>query len=215
MSFVFLDDQASGEQFVFRDPETIITAYHQKEIAAAFQAITAAQEQGKWLAGSIAYDLGHALEQKFDTRSTRPLIEMGVFNAPETAPPVDWLYTRKIPKLYFEPSWSEAEYLRRFDIIQQYFRDGDCYQVNLTFPMTTKSAATPTHLYAAFRRRQPGRYGAIVDLTDVKLVSFSPELFFDKRGAKMRMRPMKGTRPRGEDDAAILAEMRAEPKSQA
>ena len=84
--------------------------------------------------------------------------------------------------------------------------------------MFAKSPATPAQIYAAFRRRQPGRYGGVVSLGGPDIVSFSPELFFERKGQNMRMRPMKGTRPRlpdAEADAALLAEMQAEPKSRA
>jgi len=215
MSFVFLDDQGSGKHMVFRHPQRIITARHRDDLPAAFAAIETAQADGKWLAGTLAYELGHALEDKFSPPDAALLIELGVFDAPEDHAPIDWLYTRDIPELNFQPLWSEQDYLKRFERVQKYLREGDCYQVNLTFPMTTQSDVSLTQLYAAFRRQQPGRYGAIVNLGETSHVSFSPELFFEKRGQTLRMRPMKGTRPRGENDAQILAEMRAEPKSQA
>jgi len=217
MGFVLLDDQGTGKQFVFQNPETVITADCPKDLEAAFTAIEAAQDAGKWLAGWMSYDLGRALEPRF-TPPEGPLIRLGVFGAPGNYPPADWLYTRDVPALDFKPSWTEADYLRRFTAVQNYLQAGDCYQVNLTFPMFAKSAATPTQIYAAFRQRQPGRYGAVVSLGGADIVSFSPELFFQRTGKNMRMRPMKGTRPRAENsvlDAALLAEMRAEPKSQA
>ncbi len=217
MKFVLLDDQGTGEQFVFRNPTSLITAESRDDLPCTFAKIEAAQADGKWLAGWISYELGHALEKRFDTPDT-PLLQLGVFEAPSDTPPVDWLYTRNIPELNFQPKWTEAEYLSRFNRVQDYLKSGDCYQVNLTFPMFARSAATATEIYAAFRRRQPGRYGAIVSLGNTEIVSFSPELFFERKGRHMRMRPMKGTRPRSHDpiaDAALLADMQAEPKSRA
>ena len=221
MRFVLLDDQGTGQQFVFRNPEQIITANRREDLPRAFAEITAAQDNGKWLAGSMSYELGHALERRFDAPKDQahlPLIQLGVFDTPSDHPPADWLYTRDVPQLEFAPSWSEADYLSRFEIVQDYLKSGDCYQVNLTFPMFAKSGASPSQIYAAFRRRQPGRYGAVVSLGGADIVSFSPELFFERKGQEMRMRPMKGTRPRSPDaaaDAALLAEMQAEPKSRA
>lgn len=217
MTFVLLDDQGTGEQFVFRNPVKLITANARDELPQAFAEIEAAQIGDKWLAGWMSYELGHALEPKFDAPNT-PLVQLGVFDAPSDTPPVEWLYTRAIPELNFEPSWTEAEYLSRFHHVQDYLRSGDCYQVNLTFPMFAEGNASASQIYAAFRRRQPGRYGAIVSLGETEIVSFSPELFFERKGQNMRMRPMKGTRPRSSDpiaDAALLAEMQAEPKSRA
>ncbi len=220
MAYVLLDDQGSGQQRLFRNPDYIITAQTRAELPAAFAAIEAAQAAGKWLAGLMSYEFGHALEPHFDALESisGPLLRFGVFNAPDMAPPVKHLYTRDVPELNFKPSWTEGDYLTRFDRVRQYLEAGDCYQVNLTFPMFAQSDATAAQIYAAFRRRQPGRYGAVVSLGETEIVSFSPELFFERRGQNMRMRPMKGTRPRKSDDkedAAIRAEMRAEPKSQA
>jgi len=217
MRYVLLDDQGTGKQFVFLNPERIITAHRREDLPRAFAEIEAAQADGKWLAGHLAYELGHALETKFEAPET-PLLQLGVFQNPTDHPPVDWLYTRDIPDLKFEPHWSEAEYLSRFNAVKNYLKSGDCYQVNLTFPMFAKSQASPEQIYAAFRRRQPGRYGGIVRLGNTDIISFSPELFFERKGQDMRMRPMKGTRPRLPDakaDAALLAEMHAEPKSRA
>ena len=217
MGYVLLDDQGTGKQFVFRHPERLITAYRRQDLPQAFQKIEAAQSEGKWLAGQLAYELGHALETKFESPKA-PLLQLGVFDAPSDHTPAEWLYTRDIPNLTFKPHWSEAEYLSRFNTVQNYLRAGDCYQVNLTFPMFAKSPATPAQIYAAFRRRQPGRYGGVVSLGGADIVSFSPELFFERKDQNMRMRPMKGTRPRLPDakaDAALLAEMHAEPKSRA
>ena len=217
MSFVLLDDQGTGKQMVFRNPSDIITATSRDELPEAFARIEAAQKGGKWLAGWMSYELGHALETRFSAPKG-PLIRLGLFSSPSDHPPADWLYTRGIPQLEFQPSWTEAEYLKRFDAVQKYLRAGDCYQVNLTFPMTAKSRASAQHIYAAFRRRQPGRYGAVISLGGADIISFSPELFFERRGQHMRMRPMKGTRARSDDaktDADILAQMQAEPKSRA
>lgn len=217
MRFVLLDDQGTGEQFVFRNPERLITAETREDLPRAFAEIEAAQDNGMWMAGWMAYELGHALETGF-TPLHAPLIELGVFGQPSDTPPADWLYTRDIPNLEFNPDWTEVDYLERFNQVQDYLKSGDCYQVNLTFPMFAKSKASAVQLYAAFRRRQPGRYGAIVSLGETEIISFSPELFFEKKGRNMRMRPMKGTRPRSSDpiaDAALLTEMQAEPKSRA
>ena len=219
MSFVLLDDQGTGKQLVFREPNAVITADSRDDLPQAFAQIEAAQKSGKWLAGWMSYDLGRALETYFAAPvSNSPLMRLGVFDTPSGHSPADWLYTRDIPQLDFTPSWTQAEYLNRFDAVQKYLRAGDCYQINLTFPMTAKSGASPRQIYAAFRRRQPGRYGAVVSLGGPDIVSFSPELFFERKGQHMRMRPMKGTRPRSTDaklDAEILAEMQAEPKSRA
>jgi hypothetical protein len=59
------------------------------------------------------------------------------------------------------------------------------------------------------RERQPVRYGGYVAIGGETILSFSPELFFERRGSRVRTRPMKGTAPRGsspqEDEESVLA----------
>jgi len=146
MSYVLLDDQESGRQMLFEDPKYLITAHGREELDAAFVAIESAQAEGYWLAGWTAYELGHALETHFDAPDAAPLIHLGVFDAPKTNVPVETLYTRDVPRLEFLPDWSEDDYLIRFEKLQQYLRSGDCYQINLTFPMQAQSDATPAQI---------------------------------------------------------------------
>ncbi|WP_409433266.1 aminodeoxychorismate synthase component I [Litorimonas sp. RW-G-Af-16] len=216
--FALFDDQTTGRQLYFSDPLEIITITRTQDVAQAFTQIETALAAGHYVAGYFAYELGAALETKLTDLldTSAPLIQIGVFNAPSDTPPVEMLYTAAPPKIDLMPIWSEADYVSRFDTLQAYIEAGDCYQVNLTFPMTGQTYADAAHIFAAFRQRQPGRYGALLSLGGADIISFSPELFFEKSGKDMRMRPMKGTRPRaGNNDQAVAEAMRAEPKSQA
>lgn len=219
--YVLLDDQQTGITRFFSDPIKLIQAHHFEDLESAFESIELAQKSGHYLAGFLSYELGYLLEPSLRDLwrdCEAPLLKLGVFDkAPERAPG-DCLYTAEVPNLKLTPSWSLEDYKARFRKIQDYLQAGDVYQINLTFPMTSKSDAKAHQLYAAFRRTQPGRYGGIVNLDETEIVSFSPELFFEKTDRMMRMRPMKGTRPRLADpisDQALLEQMRSEPKSQA
>ena len=55
------------------------------------------------------------------------------------------------------------------------------------------------------RRAQRGDYSCFVDIGDAQILSASPELFFERRGGRVRARPMKGTAPRGLYPAADAA----------
>jgi len=48
-----------------------------------------------------------------------------------------------------------------------------------------------------FALRQPVTFGGIVALGPETVISLSPEIFFDKSGVDIRVRPMKGTAKRG------------------
>ena len=217
-NYVLLDDQATGRQLYFTRPEAIITAHSIDEIAPAFDAIETAIARGKYIAGYFAYELGLALEQSLQAlfKTPQTLLRLGVFDAPSETPPAEILYNRKSLDIALTPSWSEAEYSARFDRLKSYIAQGDCYQSNLTFTLRGHTQASAEAIFAGLRQNQPGKYGALLKLGGPDIISFSPELFFERIGDDMRMRPMKGTRPRsGEDDMAAAEAMRAEPKSQA
>ena len=101
MSFVLLDDQGTGKQLVFRDPEAIITATSRKDLPQAFAQIEAAQRDGKWLAGWMSYELGYAFETRLYARifndNATSLLRLGICSQPRECPPADCLYTRGIP----------------------------------------------------------------------------------------------------------------------
>jgi para-aminobenzoate synthetase component 1 len=64
--------------------------------------------------------------------------------------------------------------------VLDYIGAGDCYQVNLTFPMEARlEDGTALGLYGALRRTGAVGHGALVDLgVGPVVVSRSPELFF-------------------------------------
>jgi len=195
-NYVLLDDQATGQQLYFTQPESMITAYNIAEVTSAFDAIEAALADGKYIAGYFAYELGFALEPSLQHLLDGPhtLLKLGVFEAPNEAPPPHILYSRQDVDISLTPDWNEAEYIARFDRLKDYIVRGDCYQSNLTFPMRGKTDASAKDIFAAFRQNQPGRYGALLKLGGPEIISFSPELFFERTAQNMRMRPMKGTR---------------------
>jgi len=117
-----------------------------------------------------------------------------------------------------EPDIDRDVYQRRFEQVQQFIRDGDTYQINLTFPLFFRWYGDPLALYRQLRARQKVSYAALIEGTDRTIVSLSPELFLHRRGDLIQTRPMKGTRPRGastEQDRRLAEEMRADPKSRA
>ena len=97
-------------------------------------------------------------------------------------------------------------FARRIDAIHEWIRAGDVYQLNFTFPMRTRIAASPAALYAQLRSRQPVDYCAFIHWQLGRhILSLSPELFFrlEDDGTKRRIttRPMKGTARRGRSTA--------------
>ena len=222
-SYIFLDDQITQKTRFYTDPIDIITIYDSNSIRVAMQKLLHYHGNGYHLAGYLSYELGMHLESKLNVLgseiSDEPLMHFGVFNSFSEHAPIDCLYTSENIDLKLKPSWTEAEYKKKFERTMTYIRQGDAYQVNLTFPMRTTFKKSARTLYSAFRSRQKGSYGGIISLTGgPEIISHSPELFFSKFGKKMTMRPMKGTRPRAktaEADNKLKKNMKLDEKSQA
>lgn len=209
---VRFDRGPAGQRCRFRDPHEVIRADAPEDLPAAFAAITRAQAEGRWLAGFAAYELGYCLTERLapllPEHRDLPLLAFGVYDAPEDLPPP---VSEHAPQIELgEPLWSEARYAEAFETVHDYIGAGDCYQVNLTFPVPVMCDAPPEALYAALSSAGQVPHGADVALAGVRLLSRSPELFFRVEGGKIVTRPMKGTRPRGataEEDAALKADL--------
>src|SRR5260221_2904652 len=102
---------------------------------------------------------------------------------------------------------------------------GDIYQANITHRFRAELPADLDRLslYDALRRRNPATFAAYLDFGEVALLSSSPERFLklrreaDGRGV-VETRPIKGTRPRGQnaaEDAAEAARLLASDKDRA
>ncbi len=110
------------------------------------------------------------------------------------------------------------EYAAAFARIKRYLADGDCYQVNYTQRFSARAAGDPFDAYLRLRRLNPAPFAAFMRLPEAALLSSSPERFIEIRGRAIETRPIKGTRPRGADEAqdnALAAELAASAKDRA
>ena len=213
-TILFRDDVEQHSQ-LFNNPEQLIIIEQASDFEAGFAALEAARRQGKWLAGYFSYEAGFLLEPKLAAllpeQRRVPLICFGVFSEPPAT-----ISAGTQPKdtnaglSNFHAGWSQSDYQQRFDRLHRHLREGDCYQGNLTFPITAHYHGAPEALFDSLSKRQPVRYSAFVHLTSQDkaplILSRSPELFFEvDQNGWIETHPMKGTTPRGatpqEDDA--------------
>jgi Anthranilate/para-aminobenzoate synthases component I len=85
--------------------------------------------------------------------------------------------------------------------IQQYIRQGDVFQVNLSQRQSRKVSSSPEELYEWLRIFNPSPYMGFLRCPDFQLVSASPELLVEQNGSKLATRPIAGTRRRGRSEA--------------
>jgi para-aminobenzoate synthetase/4-amino-4-deoxychorismate lyase len=209
---VLLDD-GPGRQ-VFADPSQIIRADMAVEVPGALAALEAALAAGKHVAGWLGYELGTVLEPKLAglTPANGPLLRLGVFNGPGQAPPAPGrAYAGPL-----RPEWDAAAYGARFAAVKDYIAAGDIYQANLSFRARFAFLGNPRALYEQLRAQSGAPHCGFVDDGMRQILSLSPELFFDLSAAgQLTTRPMKGTTPRGGDDASERAQLSASAKNRA
>ena len=122
------------------------------------------------------------------------------------------------PKVDWSPRVERDEYDRVVARIRELIAAGDTYQVNYTFPLTSSFTEDAYELYRNLSLAQGAPYSAYVDLGRFKVLSLSPELFFERRGNHVVTRPMKGTVKRGrwlEEDRELAQWLAASVKDRA
>lgn len=232
--FVLLDDareDGAADAHIFEKPATIFVARRASEVADVLAAADAEREKtGGTLAGYIAYEAGLALEPRLtglaDKRAggNGPLVWLGLFEKEHILPPDavhDWLAERaqggaSIGPL--DPQLSPGGYVAAFEKMQDAIHAGDIYQANLTFPLAGSYRGDPVALYSALRPAANAGYGGLIFDGSHWLLSLSPELFFSLHGDAAKVKPMKGTRPRGptpDADKALAKELAGSVKDKA
>jgi len=208
-----------GPRRIFSTPLALIRADTTRQVPDAVAAIEAALRQGRHVAGWLSYELGYGLEPRLTGYpAPAPLLQLGVFSAPEDDGPPVAGRAYAGPLL---PEWDQAAYASRFAQVKEYIAAGDIYQANLSFRARFAFLGEPRVLYEQLRGQSGAAHCAYIDAYAQEggphILSLSPELFFDlSQDGRITVRPMKGTSPRGGgDDAAERAELAGSAKDRA
>ena len=117
-----------------------------------------------------------------------------------------------------ERSFTEDGFLAAVGRAKEYILSGDCMQVQVSQRSSLELGATPMGLYRALRGVNPSPYMYFFDFGDHHVVGASPEIMVRLSGDTVTLRPIAGTRPRGqtpEADAKAAEELLADPKERA
>ena len=101
---------------------------------------------------------------------------------------------------------------------KEYIRTGDIFQVVGSQRFRTPFTAAPLDLYRAVRTINPSPYMFLLELDGFSLVGASPEIHVRCENRRVEIRPIAGTRRRGqtpEEDEALEKELLADPKERA
>ena len=96
---------------------------------------------------------------------------------------------------------TEAQFLRLVERAKDYIRAGDIFQVVLSQRFSAPFALPAFALYRALRRVNPSPFLCYLDFGDFQIVCSSPEILVRVRDGKVTIRPIAGTRWRGETAA--------------
>lgn len=232
-AFALFEDNlaAPGELVLFSQLQHSFSATA-PDLQRTFDELVAASRAGLWLAVAADYELGFALEPRLagNLPADRPVLRAWAFRQRTQIPPDSiepWWQARLAPLsaqereagiLHLTPGWSAQHHARCVGQILSLIANGDCYQVNLTFPLRGLAHGHPLALFARLRQTQPVRYGSLIHDGKDWILSRSPELFFALDGSRLTTKPMKGTIRRGrnpEEDARRLEALRTSAKDRA
>jgi anthranilate synthase component 1 len=116
--------------------------------------------------------------------------------------------------------FDKAAYLDAVARAKEYIMAGDLMQVQVGQRIKKPYVDSPLSLYRALRSLNPSPYMYFYNFGDMHIVGASPEILVRNEGTadggkKVTIRPLAGTRPRGntpERDAALATELLADPK---
>ncbi|MEA3468075.1 MAG: anthranilate synthase component I [Thermodesulfobacteriota bacterium] len=118
----------------------------------------------------------------------------------------------------FQSNMTKQEFCSMVDRAREYIKAGDIIQVVVSQRFHTKTDLVPLDLYRALRHINPSPYLFFLKLGKLIQIGSSPEILVRKEDEAIELRPIAGTRKRGEtseEDEALEKELLADPKERA
>ncbi|MGK5115046.1 MULTISPECIES: aminodeoxychorismate synthase component I [unclassified Geodermatophilus] len=223
MSWARFDDLVSGTAVRCPAPDRVLVAQHPGEVVGVLAEVQRATDAGRWAFGYVAYEAAAGLDPHLAVhRSTplgMPLAWFGICDEPVPVPPLEAAGPGGGQAgAAWRPAWTPAGHADGVARIRERIAAGDTFQCNLTVRMSGLVAGDPLDLYRDLALGQRGAHNAYLDLGRFVVASASPELFFERRGDDLLLRPMKGTARRGrhrDEDRRLARQLCASPKERA
>ena len=115
----------------------------------------------------------------------------------------------------FISGFTHDGFVNAVETAKQYITDGDIMQVVLSQRLSIPFSAQAMDLYRALRTLNPSPYMYYLNLEDFHIVGSSPEILVRMEDDEVTVRPIAGTRPRGQtpaEDRALEEDLLADPK---
>ena len=115
----------------------------------------------------------------------------------------------------FDSNFSKEEYLQAVNKAKCYIEEGDVLQVVLAQDFSASFDKDPFELYKAIRKLNPSPYMYFLNLGEYQIVGASPEILVRLENEEVTLRPIAGTRKRGnnpKEDKANEDDLLNDPK---
>jgi len=186
------------QPIVFQEPIQIVSAMSIDEIIPALQTVQHWVNKGYYAAGYVAYEAAPAFDPSYVVKQGEnelPLLFFGIYSKPQ---PIQTAASHEDFKVStWEPAIDQQRYQHSIQSIHEAISRGETYQVNYTLRMHAEITGDVAGLYEKMTRNQQAEYGASLEIGPFRVLSASPELFFQKIGNQIITKPMKGTAARG------------------
>lgn len=208
-NYRYYTDEEDYKQYQYRF-NTILDqkiAYDLNEVHQVIDFAEQAHQSGQYVCVYLPYEAAPAFNSEMAVNQPQitnyVYAAAYVFDSPET---IEEKYKPDIIQPHFQFKLPKSTMIEHIRQVQAAIVDGHTYQVNYTTRMYDSIRMPIRAMYHYLTRSSHGNYTALLDTKELQIASISPELFFQRGNFKempdvVLSKPMKGTMPRGKDQA--------------
>jgi len=159
-----------------------------------------------------------ALTQAYDSACQRVNRLVDQLEQPDTSLALADIQTDRPWDLDYRSNFTQPQFEDAVRKCVEYIRAGDVFQVVISQRLETQLQAPPFELYRTLRVVNPSPFMFYLRTPRVTLVGSSPEIMVRVVEGRVTVRPLAGTRRRGQneaEDAQLAAQLLADPKERA
>src|ERR1041385_2364647 len=179
----------------FDSPSRELIASKTSEVLSVLDFAEREAKAGAYVAVMLSYEAAPAFDSVLAVREPAdfPLVWAATFDAATDLAN----HESRLASNSWAPRVSRSEYDDAVSRIKELIAAGDTYQVNYSFPLTSSFNGDAYAWYRTLCEAQGAQYPAYIELGRYRVLSLSPELFFERRGNRVVTKPLKGTVRRG------------------
>jgi para-aminobenzoate synthetase/4-amino-4-deoxychorismate lyase len=197
-SLAILYDPQARQWLRFCNPVEVIEVSQPEQIPEALERLERrVEDDGLFAAGHLSYEAATAFDEALSTHPPDdfPLLRFGLFCAAEPCSPPQAGGTPA--SLSWQTQLDAEAFAAGVAAVREAIAGGETYQVNLTFALRAPFELDPLDYFWAHIAEEGPDCAGLLQWPGWSICSFSPELFFERQGDRLSMRPMKGTAARG------------------